>query len=146
MFFNILQRVVTSIVQIEPIDMKNFEGLKALVVEDDRFIQTIIKTNLNSIGIQNVVASNGIEAIAALKEKQFDFVMMDIHMPQQDGLDATRWIRDVSDGSIRNIPIFALTSYSSPQHTEEILQAGMNEHLVKPFKLENLLDILGKYF
>jgi CheY-like chemotaxis protein len=126
--------------------MKNFEGLKALVVEDDRFIQTIIKTNLNSIGIQNVVASNGIEAIAALKEKQFDFVMMDIHMPQQDGLDATRWIRDVSDGSIKNIPIFALTSYSSPEHTEEILQAGMNEHLVKPFRLENLLDILNKYF
>lgn len=126
--------------------MKNFEGLKALVVEDDRFIQTIIKTNLNSIGIQNVVASNGIEAIAALKEKEFDFVMMDIHMPQQDGLDATRWIRDVSDGNIRNIPIFALTSYSSPEHTEEILQAGMNEHLVKPFKLENLLDILRKYF
>jgi CheY-like chemotaxis protein len=126
--------------------MKNFQGLRALVVEDDRFIQMIIKTNLDSISIQNVIAGNGLEAIEALKQHKFDFVLMDIHMPHQDGLDATRWIRDVSEDSIKNIPIFALTSYSSSEHTQEILQAGMNEHLVKPFKLDNLLVILEKYF
>lgn len=126
--------------------MKQYPGLNALVVEDDRFIQTIIKTQLATIGITAVAAGNGIEAIERLQQQRFDFVLMDINMPQQDGLDATRWIRDVSDASIRSIPIFALTSYSSAEHTDEILHAGMNEHLVKPFSLDHLMPILARYF
>ena len=121
--------------------------LRALVVEDDRVIQTIIKANLESVGINPVVAGNGIEAIEAMKNGDFDFVLMDIRMPDQDGLDATRWIRDVEfTNMVRHIPIFALTTYNSDAHTSEILQAGMNEHLVKPFRLENLLPLLDKYF
>ena len=73
--------------------MKNVKGLRALVVEDDRMIQTIIKANLASVGISSIVAGNGIEAIKAIKDDSFDFVLMDIRMPDQDGLDATRWIR-----------------------------------------------------
>lgn len=121
--------------------------LQALVVDDDRLIQTIIKSNLESVGIKAVVASNGIEAIEAVKTNNFDFVLMDIRMPGQDGLDATRWIRDIEwNQTVRYIPIFALTTYDSDQHTMEILDAGMNEHLVKPFRLENLLPLLDKYF
>ncbi len=127
--------------------IEKVKTLRALIVEDDRMIQTIIKANLESVGIQPVVAGNGVEAIAAIKTHEFDFILMDIRMPDQDGLDATRWIRDIEvDDEVRHIPIFALTSYSSDAHTQEILQAGMDEHLVKPFQLENLLPILDKYF
>jgi CheY-like chemotaxis protein len=127
--------------------MKNLKGLKALVVEDDRMVQTIIKANLESIGIPTIIAGNGVEAIEAIKTNSFDFVLMDIRMPDQDGLDATRWIRDIEIGNtVRHVPIFALTSYDSPEHTQEIIDAGMDEHLVKPFRLENFMKILDKYF
>ena len=127
--------------------MKTVSGLKALVVEDDRLIQAVIKANLESIGIPTVIAGNGIEAIKAIKGGTFDFVLMDIRMPDQDGLDATRWIRDVEiDSTVRHVPIFALTTYDSSEHTQEILDAGMDEHMVKPFKLETFLKILDKYF
>src|SRR5690348_8339789 len=112
--------------------MKNLKGLRALVVEDDRIVQTLIKANLESIGIPTVVAGNGVEAIQAIKGDTFDFVLMDIRMPDQDGLDAARWIRDVEiDKTVRHVPIFALTSYDSKEHTKEILNAGMDEHMVK---------------
>ena len=127
--------------------MNQLQGLRALVVEDDRVIQTIIKANLSSVGIPAIVASNGIEAIESLKQNSFDFILMDIRMPDQDGLDATRWIREIElTGEKRSIPIFALTSYNSSQHTEEIRNAGMDEHLVKPFQLNSFLSILKKYF
>lgn len=125
--------------------MTYLQGLRALVVDDDATTQSIIKINLDHIGIGSVLAGNGIEAIEALKNGHFDFIMMDINMPRQDGLDATRWIREVK-GTDKDIPIFALTSYGSEDHTREILQAGLNEHLVKPFNIENLLPLLRKYF
>lgn len=127
--------------------MKNIKGLRALIVEDDRMVQTIIKANLASIGISSHAAGNGIEAIEAIKTDKFDFVLMDIRMPDQDGLDATRWIRDIEfTNALRYVPIFALTSYSSEEHTQEIREAGMDEHLVKPFRLESFVKILDKYF
>lgn len=127
--------------------MNNLKGLRALVVEDDRVIQTIIKANLNSVGIPSVVASNGIEAIETLKTDSFDFILMDIRMPDQDGLDATRWIREIEvTDNKRSIPIFALTTFNSNEHTVEIKKAGMDEHLTKPFQLDKFLPILRKYF
>ncbi len=127
--------------------MRNMKGLRALVVEDDRLIQTVIKANLESIGIPTVIAGNGVEAIEAIKSDAFDFVLMDIRMPDQDGLDATRWIRDVEiDKTVRHVPIFALTTYESREHTREILEAGMDEHMVKPFRLDMFLKILDQYF
>jgi two-component system, sensor histidine kinase len=127
--------------------VENVKTLRALIVDDDRMIQTIIKANLESVGIIPVVAGNGVEAIEAIKTNEFDFILMDIRMPHQDGLDATRWIRDIEfTDTIRHVPIFALTTYSSDAHTQEILDAGMNEHLVKPFRMENLLPLLNKYF
>lgn len=126
--------------------MEQLKGLQALVVEDDRVIQTIIKSNLGYVGIRSVVVSNGVEAIQALKENKFDFMLMDISMPEQDGLDATRWIRDEETLTGKKTPIFAITSYSSEEHTNEILRAGMDEHLVKPFNLDKFLEIVVKYF
>lgn len=140
-------RLLVSLVFQNPLTMNQLQGLRALVVEDDRVIQTIIKANLYSIGIPAVIASNGVEAIKSLKENSFDFILMDIRMPDQDGLDATRWIREVeTTGDQKSIPIFALTSYNSNQHTEEIRNAGMDEHLVKPFQLDKFLPVLKKYF
>jgi CheY-like chemotaxis protein len=71
---------------------------------------------------------------------------MDISMPGQDGLDATRWIREMVETANNGIPIFAVTSFSSEEHTKEILDAGFNEHFIKPFDLPKILESLDKYF
>jgi CheY-like chemotaxis protein len=116
--------------------------LRVLIVEDDPIMQLIVQKKLDSTNILHDTVNNGIEAIQALKSKKYDFVLMDIAMPQQDGLDSIRWIRDSGDEYSKNIPVFALTTYSSAEHTEEILSAGMNGHLVKPFDLDKLFELL----
>jgi two-component system, sensor histidine kinase len=121
-------------------------NLRALIVEDDPILQTLHQKALKSLSIDSTIAGTGVEAIQALKDSTFDFVLMDINMPEQDGLDASRWIRQEKDVQNRDVLIFALTSFSSPEHTKEILQAGMNEHLTKPLDRTALQEILNKYF
>jgi CheY-like chemotaxis protein len=116
--------------------------LKGLIVDDDPIMQLVVQRKLDTVPIEHQTVGNGIEAIEELKTKQFDFVLMDINMPQQDGLDAIRWLRDSEDEYFKNIPVFALTTYSTPEHTLEILEAGMNGHLMKPFDLEKLFILL----
>lgn len=123
----------------------DYSKLSALIVDDDPVIRVVMSKELGTVGIKSAVASNGTEAIQRLKNSKFDFILMDISMPEQDGLDATRWIRDMQDAS-NSVPIFAITSYSTEEHTAEILEAGFNEHFTKPFDLEKLLPILDKYF
>ena len=124
---------------------KNFSNLKALVVDDDRVVQLIIKKELDVYGIQSIAVSNGVEALETLKKVTFDFVMMDISMPEQDGLDTVRWIRDLNDDT-KNLPIFAVTSYDSRAHTQELLEAGFNAHFPKPLDFNKFIQLLGNYF
>ena len=121
-------------------------NLTALIVEDDPILQLLHQKALKSLSIDSKVAGTGIEAIQALKNSSFDFILMDINMPDQDGLDAARWIREQQDIKDRDVLIFALTSFSSREHTREILDAGMNEHLTKPLNNEQLQRLLEKYF
>jgi CheY-like chemotaxis protein len=67
-------------------------------------------------------------------------------MPDQDGIDVVRWIRDLNDHQYKDLPIFALTSFSSKEHKQEVLSAGFNEHLVKPLQEDTLSQLLKKYF
>jgi CheY-like chemotaxis protein len=125
---------------------KDYSKLNALIVDDDPVLRMIMTKELQSVGLRSMVASNGTEAIQSLKDNKFDFILMDISMPGQDGLDATRWIREMEDTSNNGIPIFAVTSFGSQEHTAEILDAGFNEHFVKPFDLNKLLQCLDRYF
>jgi CheY-like chemotaxis protein len=126
--------------------MKDYTKLTSLIVEDDPTNQLIAETLLKKIGVQCDVANNGEEAIQILKEKDYDFTLMDINMPGPDGLDTGKWIRAYSDLNDRSMPIFAVTSFDSEKHTEEIKNAGINEHLTKPFSLDQILPLLDKYF
>jgi CheY-like chemotaxis protein len=119
-------------------------NLRVLIVEDDPIMQLVVQKKLDTTSILHDTVNNGVEAIEALKSKRYDFVLMDIAMPQQDGLDSIRWIRDSEDDYNKKIPVFALTTYSSLDHTNEIIEAGMNGHLVKPFDLDKLFELLDK--
>ena len=126
--------------------MKDYSNLTAIIIEDDITNQVITQALLEKIGIICEVVDNGEEAIKILKEKDYDFALMDINMPGPDGLDTGKWIRAFSDSHDRYMPIFALTSYDSAEHTKEILNAGINEHLIKPLSLEQIQLVLDKYF
>jgi|GEM_PF-1729213 len=121
-------------------------NLTALIVEDDPILQILHQKALKALSIDSRIAGTGVEAISALRDSKFDFILMDINMPDQDGLDAARWIREEQSIKDRDVLIFALTSFSSREHTREILDAGMNEHLTKPLDNNELKRLLQKYF
>jgi two-component system, sensor histidine kinase and response regulator len=126
--------------------MTKFENLKALIVEDDEVHQIVVQKLLDSKGIGSVTVNNATDAWDALKTKEFNFILMDIKMPQHDGLEAVQWIRDESDNYYKDIPIFAVSSFASPGYIQQTIKAGMNEHLTKPLDINKLMECLEKYF
>lgn len=126
--------------------MSNYKNLRALIVEDDEVQQMIIQKLLHSEGIDSRIVSSGLDAWNALKNKEFNFIMMDVKMPDHDGIEIVKWIREEQDEYYKKIPIFALTSYSSEGYTQEVTKAGMNEHLTKPLNMKRLMEHLDKYF
>lgn len=121
------------------------KDLKVLIVEDDEATQFIDKGMLAQVGLIPQFANNGNEAIEEIKKQVYDLVLMDVFMPVQDGLDTTRWIREMEGDYFKNVPIFALTSFPTKEHTEEILEAGMNEHLIKPLDIDEFCMKVIKY-
>ena len=118
-------------------------GMRVLVAEDNDIDQMIIEELLASAGMEVTLAENGIKVIEKLREGNFDLVLMDIQMPEMDGLTAAGRIR--SDPRYKNLPILAMTANSGAGHLEESLNAGMNDHLTKPVETEKLYKALLKW-
>ncbi len=114
---------------------------RVLLAEDNVFNQKIMQIILNNLGIQSDVANDGRETIRMLEEKRYDLVLMDIEMPKMDGIDATRAIRE-SGAQWKNIPIVALTAHAMPENRDIWMAAGMNGHLIKPVKPEQLREAI----
>jgi signal transduction histidine kinase/DNA-binding response OmpR family regulator len=118
------------------------EGMRILVVEDNLVNQQVVEELLNAEGAVVSLASNGrqgVEAVAAALP-QFDVVLMDIQMPILDGYGATREIRDRL--GLRQLPVFAMTANVMPSDRIACLAAGMDEHIGKPFDLDELVALL----
>ena len=116
--------------------------LRLLVAEDNATNQLVVKSVLAKYGIVPDCVGNGIEAIEALRRRSYDVVLMDVHMPDMDGLAATRAIR-AADGPQSKVPIVALTANAFARDIDDCLAAGMNSHVGKPFRTERLLIALG---
>ncbi len=93
---------------------------------------------LAKFGISPDFVGNGLEAIDAVRQRTYDLVLMDVHMPEMDGLDATKAIRSLKDERAR-IPVVALTANAFAQDIEQCRAAGMNGHVGKPFRKEELI-------
>lgn len=113
---------------IETTDRK----LRILIAEDNALIRLLIAKLLNKRGHIADMVVNGREAVAAVIEASYDLVLMDMQMPEMDGMAATATIRNLS-GSERLIPIIALTGNALGGQREICLAAGMNDYLSKPF-------------
>jgi PAS domain S-box-containing protein len=119
--------------------------LKILIVEDNLFNQKIISlTLLKKFGYHVDVASNGLEAVQRILQQSYDLVLMDMQMPEMDGLTATRLIRQ--DRTIPKQPqIVAMTANVLPEDRQLCFDAGMNDYLSKPIQHEELLRILSQF-
>lgn len=116
--------------------------LDILVAEDNKVNQRVIKQILAKMGYESDLASDGEEVIAALAQKTYDVILMDVQMPKVDGLEATRRIRNGEHGiNSPEIPIVAVTAFALRDDREQCLQAGMDYHLTKPVKLANLASL-----
>ncbi len=113
------------------------KALRILVADDNLVNQKVAKRMLERLGHSVALANDGKEALSAFKTASFDLIMMDVQMPEMDGLEATRRIREWEAGKTR-IPIIALTAHAMNSHREECLAAGMDSFLAKPILLESL--------
>ncbi|MDX2022951.1 MAG: PAS domain S-box protein [Deltaproteobacteria bacterium] len=118
---------------------------RVLVAEDNVVNQRLITLMLRKHAQAVVVAADGLQALERFKQQQFDCVLMDCQMPQLDGYEATRRIRAwESEQQRKPTPIIALTANALPGDREECLQAGMNDYLSKPLRMEDLLTVLTR--
>jgi len=119
--------------------------LRILLAEDNRVNQLLAVRLLEKRGYQVAVAGNGEEALEALDRQVFDLVLMDVQMPKMDGLQATAAIRKGEVKSGKHIPIIAMTAHAMAGDKEHCLEAGMDDYITKPIRLEQLLDVLERY-
>lgn len=127
----------------EPVTAGVARALHVLVAEDNEINQLFIGTLLTKAGHTVKIVTNGEEAVAAVQEGSFDAVLMDVHMPVMDGIDATRNIRALSDEK-RDIPIIALTANAMEDDREHYLAAGMSDYVSKPIDVDLLAAALAK--
>ncbi len=129
-----------------PIDY-DFTGRRLLLVEDNELNHEIATELLRELGFVVDSAWDGDEAVEKMrmaKTGDYDLVLMDIQMPKLDGFGATRQIRELGSG-ISKIPIIAMTANAFEEDRRAALEAGMNEHISKPFELHCLKDTLAKF-
>ncbi len=115
-----------------------------LVAEDVELNQFLAKHIMQAWGFEVTIAENGRKALEELANRDFDLVLMDIQMPEMDGITATREIRQLNNQKKAAIPIIALTANALKGDSERYLAAGMNDYLSKPFTEDNLFRVISR--
>ncbi len=116
--------------------------LRILVAEDYPVNQKIVVALLESRGHEVTLAENGRQAVELFQQREFDLILMDVQMPEMDGLAATREIREREAGTGRHIRIVAVTASAHSGERERVLAAGMDDYLAKPFSLPGLVAVV----
>ncbi len=120
-------------------DPRSRSTIRVLLAEDNPVNQRVMIALLAKSGVRVDVAGNGVEAIEAVRSRPYDLILMDIQMPELDGVQAARRIREL-EGEMGHIPIIAVTAHAMKGDREKYLQAGMNDYLPKPINRAELLS------
>ncbi len=121
-------------------------GKHILLVEDTPVNQKIAEKLLSRYGCKVTTANNGVEALEAVGRDAFDAILMDIQMPEMDGLEATRRIRMLNmQGKLAKLPIIALTANAMSEDREECLASGMDDFIAKPFRADDVIATLLRH-
>jgi len=126
-------------------DGADFETLKALIVEDNAHMRTLLRSLLNSIGIKDIAeAEQGSAAITALTGRKYDLVLSDLAMKPMDGLEFTHHVRNDVHSPNPFIPIIMITGHTEKHRVEAARDAGVTELLVKPVTARNLFTRIAE--
>jgi len=123
----------------------DIRGTKILLAEDNKINQMVASELLKILGVEVTVANNGFEAVEAVKKNTFDLILMDIQMPEMDGLTAAQIIRNLGKPEVNKLPILAMTANAADTDYQKSLEVGMNDHLTKPIDPEKLRIALEKW-
>lgn len=124
----------------------NFNNKKVLVVEDNKANQMFMKILLKKMGLDFDIANDGVEAVEKYKQNRYDAILMDENMPNMNGIEATKKIREYEkENNLPHTPIIALTANAIKGDREKFLRAGMDEYLTKPINKKDLIKILSKF-
>ena len=118
-----------------------------MIVEDVEMNMLLIKVHVTNIlpNVEIIEATNGLEALEVVKKRKLDLILMDVQMPEMDGMEATQNIRKLDIDGVKNLPVIALTAGALKEEKEKALNAGMNDFLTKPIDSEHLKTLLNKY-
>jgi PAS domain S-box-containing protein len=125
--------------------MKRLMGKRILVAEDNKINFFVANKFLENWGVIVTHVENGSLALEEVKSQEFDLILMDLHMPVMDGIEATRHIRELSDRNISQIPIVALTAAVMSEAQDKIDNLAINDYVLKPFKPQDLYDKIAKH-
>ena len=131
----------------EELKLPNYDDLsrlRLLIAEDNSINREIIGLYLKKLGCNYEVVGNGRLAIESFEKGQYDAILMDVQMPEMDGLEATRIIRNMEKHTSSRIPIIALTASAMTEDIDKCLAAGMDGHISKPLKADKLRETIGK--
>jgi CheY-like chemotaxis protein len=118
------------------------QGLRILIAEDNLINQKVVVYTLKNQGADATVAGNGKEAVELLQAAPYDLILMDLQMPEMDGYQATRYIRNDMKSSI---PIIAMTADAMKGEADKCMEAGMQDYISKPFDPKDLFDKVLQY-
>jgi two-component system cell cycle response regulator DivK len=118
---------------------------KILIAEDSSVIQNLSKKILENQNYTIISAKNGKEVIAYLNKQPIDLILMDINMPQMDGMTCAREIRQSSDPVISKVPIIAITGNARNYSESDFSEAGFNDVLPKPLDFDKLVELVKTY-
>jgi two-component system sensor histidine kinase/response regulator len=118
-------------------------GQRVLVVEDNAINREVAREMLSLAGLDVTEAHNGLDALRILDEKTFDLVMMDVQMPELDGIETVRAIRSIDH--LRTLPVIAITAHAMLGDRERFIEAGMSDYVSKPIDETQLMKVLGRF-
>jgi CheY-like chemotaxis protein len=124
--------------------MEPLPPLTILLVEDNPINQKVASRVLERAGHTVTIAGNGVECLDQVSDREFDLVLMDVMMPEMDGLSATVAIREREQGTDRHLPIVALTANAMQGDREKCLEAGMDGYVSKPIELPILFQEIAE--
>ena len=118
--------------------LADYTGKRVLVADDSEVNLEVACEALRRFNIIADIVSNGLDACEAVEKDRYDLVLMDVHMPEMDGLEATRKIRELDDPLRRKIKIIAMTASVLKSEVKECIEAGMDDYIGKPFNSDEL--------
>jgi len=118
---------------------------KIIVAEDSSVIQNLTKKILYIQNYEIVGVKNGLQVLEKLENSHFDLILMDINMPQMNGMDCAKAIRMLPDATKAKVPIIAITGNAANYTMDDFKEAGIDDYLPKPLNFDSLVEMVKKY-